>query len=193
MASQMASQVLDKGWELPDRVTDFNKVSASSSFLSIIALRENDHDEEAGDRMGYPDYPKFTCRQCRAIVFRVPEPASAHSRNRLSSTPHPATEIHRSSERVPLPVVLEILVARLQRPKIPLVFIHLINVFAHQYAVLILHEKIACRIRLPAQFSQHRRNVHIHVRIRVEQSPQPLQIISMKCQMRRNEVRPRMF
>src|SRR5437667_7437638 len=97
MASQMASQVLDKGWELPDRVTDFNKVSASSSFLSIIALRENDHDEEAGDRMGYPDYPKFTCRQCRAIVFRVPEPASAHSRNRLSSTPHPATEIHRSS------------------------------------------------------------------------------------------------
>src|SRR5258705_11500783 len=31
-------------------------------------------------------------------------------------------------ERVPLSVVLEILVARLQRPKIPLVFIHLINV-----------------------------------------------------------------
>jgi hypothetical protein len=35
---------------------DFNKVSVSSTFLRIVALRENDHDEEAGDRMGHPDY-----------------------------------------------------------------------------------------------------------------------------------------
>src|ERR1700730_2813132 len=96
-------------------------------------------------------------------------------------------------KRMPLPVILEILVACLQCPEIPLVFIHFINVFAHQHAILILHQKIVRRIRLPAQLRQYRCNVHIHVRIRVKQFSQPFQIVSMKRQMSRNEIGLGMF
>src|SRR5260370_33947923 len=68
-------------------------------------------------------------------------------------------------ERVALAVVLKILIAGFERPEIPFVFVHLVNVFAHQDTVLILDQKIVCRIRLPAQLREHRGNVHVHIPI----------------------------
>src|SRR2546429_1674478 len=51
-------------------------------------------------------------------------------------------------------------------------------VFPHQYAVLILDEKIVRRIGLSAQFCKHRSDVHIDVRIGIEEFPKPLEIVS---------------
>src|SRR5258705_3571991 len=96
-------------------------------------------------------------------------------------------------ERMPVAVILEIFVARLQRPEIPFVFVHFIDVFPHQHAVLILHQEIVRRIGLPPQFRQHRGDIHIHVRQRVESLTQPLQVIPVKSQVRGDEIRPRML
>src|SRR6267143_3853984 len=46
-------------------------------------------------------------------------------------------------ERMPLAVILKIFVPRLQRPEIPFVFVHVVDVFPHQHAALILDQKIA--------------------------------------------------
>src|SRR5713101_8056643 len=96
-------------------------------------------------------------------------------------------------ERVALAVILKILVARLERPEIPFVFVHLVDVFAHQHAVLILDQKIVCRIGLPPQFRKHRGDIHIHIGILIKQLPQPLQVVSMKTKMRGDEIRLRML
>src|SRR5258708_35663317 len=82
-------------------------------------------------------------------------------------------------ERVAAAVVLEIFVACFQRAKIPFVFVHLVNVFTHQHAVLILHQEIVRRIRLPAQLREHRGDTHVHVRERVEQWPHPLHTVPL--------------
>src|SRR5260370_10498453 len=66
-------------------------------------------------------------------------------------------------ERVALAVILKILVAGFEGPEIPFVFVHVINVFSHQHAVLILHQEIVRRIVLPPQLRQHRSDVHIHI------------------------------
>src|SRR5882724_8060648 len=96
-------------------------------------------------------------------------------------------------ERMPVAVVLEIFVARLQRPEIPFVFVHFIDVFPHQHAVLILHQEIVRRIGLPPEFRQHRGDIHIHVGIRIEKSSQPLQVIPVKSQVRCDEICPGML
>src|SRR5712664_588934 len=80
-------------------------------------------------------------------------------------------------ERVALAVILEIFVARFERPEIPFVFVHVVNVFSHQHAVLVFHQKIVRRIGLPPQFREHRGDIHVHVRQRIESFPQPLQIV----------------
>src|SRR5258708_35442877 len=85
-----------------------------------------------------------------------------------------------SPECVALAVILEIFVARLERAEIPFVFVHVINVFSHQHAVLILDQKIVCRIRLPAQFREHRSDIHIHVRQQAQGFSHPLQVVSLK-------------
>src|SRR6267378_1570273 len=95
-------------------------------------------------------------------------------------------------ERVALAVILKIFVPRFERPEIPLVFVHVVDVLAYQHTVLIFHQKIVRRIGLPPQFRQHCGDVHIHVRQRIESFPQPLQVVSMKPQMRRDEIRSRM-
>src|SRR6266852_3044213 len=96
-------------------------------------------------------------------------------------------------ERVALAVILKILVARLERPEIPFVFVHLVDVFPHQHAVLILHQELMRRIGLPPQFRQHRSDVHVHVRQRVQSLAQPLQVVSMKPQVRGYEICSRML
>src|SRR5882724_6700525 len=96
-------------------------------------------------------------------------------------------------ERMPVAVILKILVARFQRPEIPFVFVHFIDVFAHQHAILVLHQKIVRRIGLPPQLRQHRGDIHIHVGIRIEKFSQPLQVIPVKSQVRGDEIRPRML
>src|SRR5260370_42403360 len=98
-----------------------------------------------------------------------------------------------SPECAALAVIVKILVPRFQRPEIPFVFVHVINVFSHQHAVLILDQKIVCRIRLPAQFREHRSDVHIHIGIRIKELSQPLQVISVKPEMRVDEIRLRML
>src|SRR5260370_33942698 len=96
-----------------------------------------------------------------------------------------------SPECVALAVILEIFVARLERAEIPFVFVHLVDVFAHQHAILGFHQKIVCRIRLPAQFREHRSDVHIHIRIGIKEFSQPLQIVSVKTEMRGDAIRLR--
>src|SRR5713101_2325833 len=91
-------------------------------------------------------------------------------------------------ERVALAVILKIFVPRLQRPEIPFVFVHVINVFSHQHAVLILDQKIVCRIGLPAQLREHRGDINIHIRIGIKEFSQPLQVVSVKTQMCGDEI-----
>src|SRR5882672_4457106 len=96
-------------------------------------------------------------------------------------------------ERVALAVVLKIFVPRFESAEIPLVFVHLVNVFSHQHAVLILDEKIVRRIRLPPQLRQHCGNVHVYIRIGVKKFSEPLQVVPVKSEMRRDEIRLRML
>src|SRR5438552_952092 len=96
-------------------------------------------------------------------------------------------------ERMALAVILKIFVARFERAEIPFVFVHIVDVFSHQHAVLIFHQEIVRRIGLPPQFRQHRGHIYVHVRERIESFPQPLQIISVKTEMRRNKIRPGML
>src|SRR5713226_3687158 len=91
-------------------------------------------------------------------------------------------------ERVALAVILKIFVPRLQRPEIPFVFVHVVDVLAHQHAFLILDQKIVRRIRLPPQFRQHCGDVHVYIRIFIKKFSQPLQVVSVKPQMRRDEI-----
>src|SRR5260370_9334462 len=72
-------------------------------------------------------------------------------------------------ERVALALVLKILIAGVEAPELPLLFVPLLNVFAHQDTVLILDQKIVCRIRLPAQLREHRGNVHLHIPIGIKE------------------------
>src|SRR5229473_5156168 len=92
-------------------------------------------------------------------------------------------------ECVALAVILKILIAGFEGPEIPFVFVHVVDVFAHQHAVLIFHQKIVRRIGLPPQFRQHRSDVHVHVRQRVQSLAQPLQVVSVKRQMCSDEIR----
>src|SRR6266481_3294807 len=96
-------------------------------------------------------------------------------------------------ESMALAVILKIFVARFERPEIPFVFVHVVNVFSHQHAVLILDQKIVRRIGLPPQFRQHCGDIHIHVRQRIESFPQPFQVISVKPKMGGDEVCPRVL
>src|SRR6185436_13676533 len=45
-------------------------------------------------------------------------------------------------ERVPLAVVVEVLVPRLEYPKVVRIFIHRVDVFPEQHAVLVLHQEV---------------------------------------------------
>ena len=94
---------------------------------------------------------------------------------------------------MPRAVILEILVARFKSPEIPLVFVHVVNVFAHQHAVLIFHQEIVRRIRLAPEFGEHRRDIHIHVREGVESFSQAFKIVPVKRQVRGDEIRFRML
>src|SRR5216684_8808045 len=47
-------------------------------------------------------------------------------------------------ERMALAVILKILISGFEGSEIPFVFVHVINVFSHQHAVLILDQKILC-------------------------------------------------
>src|SRR5260370_7944135 len=94
-----------------------------------------------------------------------------------------------SPECVALAVILKILVARFQRPEIPFVFVHLVDVFAHQHAILVFHQKVVRRIRLAPQFRQHRGDVHVHIGTRIKEPSQPPQAISFKAEMRADKTR----
>src|SRR5258708_16219902 len=85
-----------------------------------------------------------------------------------------------SPECVALAVILEIFVARLERAEIPFVFVHLVDVFAHQHAILVFHQKVVRRIRLAPQFREHRSDVHIHIRQQAQGFSHPLQVVSLK-------------
>src|SRR5579885_3518254 len=45
-------------------------------------------------------------------------------------------------ERVALAVILHIFIPRFKAPEIPLVFVHFVDVFPHQHAILILRQKV---------------------------------------------------
>src|SRR5260370_17868777 len=62
-------------------------------------------------------------------------------------------------EGVAAAVILEIFVACFQRAKIPFVFVHVIDVFAHYYAGFILHQEIMRRIGLPPQPPHYPTNI----------------------------------
>src|SRR6516225_9245801 len=67
-------------------------------------------------------------------------------------------------ESVALAVVLKVFVASFQSAEIPFVFIHIVDVFAHQHTILIFDQKIMCRIGLAPQLSEHGGDVHVNVR-----------------------------
>src|SRR5229473_5686875 len=72
-------------------------------------------------------------------------------------------------ERVALAIILKILIAGFEGSEIPFVFVHVINVFSHQHAILVLHQEIVSRIRLPPQLREHRSDVHTHIRIGIKE------------------------
>src|SRR5258707_2213130 len=96
-------------------------------------------------------------------------------------------------ERMPVAVILEIFVARLQRPEIPFVFVHFIDVFPHQHTVLILHQEIVRRIGLSPEYRQPRGYYPKRIGFRIEKFSQPVQVIPVKSQVRCDEIRPRML
>src|SRR5216684_4202068 len=86
-------------------------------------------------------------------------------------------------ERVALAIILKILIAGFEGSEIPFVFVHVINVFPHQHAVLIFYQKIVRRVRLASQLRQNGGDIHVHIRIGIKEFPQSLQIVSVKTQM----------
>src|SRR6267154_75667 len=94
-------------------------------------------------------------------------------------------------EGVALAVILDVIVARFEAPEIPLVFVHLVDVFAHQDAVLILRQKIVRGVGLAAKFGKHRRDVHVNVRMLIEKFSKPPKVVAVKGEMRGNEFRSR--
>src|SRR5437899_9103216 len=58
-------------------------------------------------------------------------------------------------EGVAVAVILEIFVARFERAEIPLVFVDLVDVFAHQDVILIFTEEIVRGVRLASQLSEN--------------------------------------
>ena len=98
-----------------------------------------------------------------------------------------------SPESVTLAVVLEVFVAGFQSAEIPFVFIHIVDVFTHQHAILIFHQKIMCRIGLASQLGEHCGDVHVHIWQSVEEFAEALQVIAVKREMRGNKVRPRVL
>ena len=98
-----------------------------------------------------------------------------------------------SPESVTLAVVLEVFVAGFQSTEIPLVFIHIVDVFSHQHAILIFHQEIMRRIGLASQLGEHCGDVYIHIWQGVEEFAEALQVIAVKREMRGNKVRPRVF
>src|SRR5437870_3186726 len=71
-------------------------------------------------------------------------------------------------EGMPFAVILDVLVARFEAPEIPFAFVHFVNVFAHQNAVLILRQEVASGVGLAAKFGKHRRDVDVNVGVRIE-------------------------
>src|SRR6266436_7728983 len=92
---------------------------------------------------------------------------------------------------MPFAVVLDVIVARFEAAEIPLVFVHFVDVFAHQYAVLILRQKIVRGVGLAAKFGQHRGNIHIYVGVLIEKFSKSPKVVAVKGEMRGNEFRSR--
>src|SRR5437667_12857649 len=72
-------------------------------------------------------------------------------------------------ERVIVAVVVEVLVVGLEDAPVIRVFVRLVAVFAKENPILILHEELVRRARLPAEIVEDRRDVEVHVRIGIEQ------------------------
>ena len=65
-------------------------------------------------------------------------------------------------------VVVEVLVAGLERPPVVRILVWLEAVLAEQHAVLVLHEEVVRRLRLAAELGENGRHLEVDVRHRVE-------------------------
>src|SRR5512141_1780656 len=66
-------------------------------------------------------------------------------------------------ERVIVPVIVEVLVARLEHSPVIRIFLRLERILSEQDAVLILHEEVVCRMWLASNVVQHCANLGVHV------------------------------
>src|SRR5215204_3858175 len=103
--------------------------------------------------------------------------------------PHPV----QLPERVIRPVVVEILVMRLEDAPVVGILRRFVGVLAEHHAVLVLGEELRGGVGLPAELVEHRGHFEVHVLLRVELTRGAGQVVPVPVEVRTDEPRLRML
>src|SRR5215207_8220154 len=96
-------------------------------------------------------------------------------------------------ERVIVPVVVEVVVARLEHPPVVRILLGLERILAEEQPVLVRDEEVVRRARLAADVVEDRADLGVDVRHRVEHLAEPSQIVGLPPHVRGDERRLRML